>query len=151
MVGCSAGRPQLPVSTGAVNGILRIQRKKNVWSPWEFCVRRSAMAGNIPSYPITRSHCPEGIVCTLKHKESSCPAAYHGDADGIYIGSRGKKGRHFTHLYRQFLKSLGINVGVSVTPVPVRLGFRPNNTVYISRPPSRSGACTTPIPKDMSS
>ena len=143
MVSSPTSHPQLPISTGAVDGILHIQHKANLRSSWEFCVKKSAMAGNIASYPKTRSNCPEGIECTLKHKEFSCPAAYHGDARGIYIGSRGWKKRHLTPIYRRFLETFGISVGVTETDVPVRLHFRPDNTVYVCRRQGLSGTCTT--------
>lgn len=134
MANSTANCPPLPISSGTVDGILKIQDKKKPLSPWEFCISRSAALSKLPNYPVTRLHCSKGIDCTLKYGESSCPAAYHGYGGGIYIGSRGKQGRNFTYLYRAFLKSLGIDVGVHVGRIPVELGFRANNIVHVFHP-----------------
>jgi hypothetical protein len=138
--------PPLPVSSQTVDGRLEIQQKSKPSSPWEFAIRRSAELSKLPNYPVTHLHCRRGIDCTLVCGKWSCPAAYHGYGGGIYIGSRGMRGKGFTDQYRAFLQSLRIAVGVDVEPIPVKLDFRPSNTVYISGLPSFSGKATTPIP-----
>lgn len=148
MVNRTGKCPALPTSSGTAKGRLSIQNKrKPATSPWEFCICRSEVQRKLPpDYPVTVSDCHRGIDCTLEYRGSSCPAAYHGSREGICIGSRGSQGRGFTHSYRQFLRGLGINVGVDVNRRSVELEFRPGNVVHVSRPPSLSGTYTTPIP-----
>lgn len=145
----SAGSYQiLPISSEPLNGVLHIQDRKKPWSSWEFYVgddkeyHRYGVNKNelnkLSDYPATHIDHPNGIEVTIKYGENQCRAAFHGyngNARGgrhIYIGSKGKEGREFTEFFRDFLGRFGVNVGVAIDPIPVKLDFHAGNVVYVS-------------------
>ncbi len=129
----------LPLSSAPLDGFLKIQWKMEPWSPWEFVVGDSNELKKLSGYPITHGACSQGIEVTLNAGQNSCRAAFHGYADKasggrrICVGSRGKSGPAFTEQYRGFLKDFGVDVGVQVDPIPVRLKFLGDNNVYVAR------------------
>ena len=127
---------RIPCSTAPINGELGIQWKKDPDSPWEFGVGRKNEVAKLPGYPITRGDCELGIQVTLKLKSGpEVAAAFHGydKEKGFYIGSARKLlGNEQTDSYRNFLKTFGVNIGVDVNKIPVKLDFRDGNIVCIS-------------------
>ena len=131
---------RIPCSTAPINGELGIQWKKDPNSSWDFGVGRKNEVAKLPKYPTTHGDCKQGIQVTLKLKSGpEVAAAFHGyDKDkgkskGFYIGSARKLlGNEQTDSYRNFLKTFGVNIGVQVNPIPVKLDFRDGNIVCIS-------------------
>lgn len=138
----------LPISSKPLNGVLHIQDVGKPWSSWEFYVGgdrqyykwgvSESELNKLSYYPVTHLDKPYGIDVMLKSDDNQCQAAFHSynrNARGgrhIYIGSRGRKGRVFTELYRDFLRKFGVNVGVHVKPIPVKLDFQTGNVAYVS-------------------
>ena len=146
----SASYQTLPISSEPLNGVLSIQDIKKPMSSWEFCVggsKRCLKYGvsikeldKLSGYPITYGDFPGGIEVTLEYEGKPYPvAAFHGydeyarGGKHFYIGSRGQMGRKFTELYREFLTEFGVGVGVGTDSIPVKLDFKADNIVAVSR------------------
>jgi len=150
----------LPLSPEPINGVLHIRPNDKKPRTWELYVGGSKKysyfgtsdteLNKLPAYPLTHpngsptgNNLPGGIGITLIHGEDKCLAAFHGfgpvnryNHRFFYIGSRGYRSwpncRRNTAAFQRFLsRSFAIIIGTSVTPIPVKIEFRPSNTIYI--------------------